>query len=65
MRRFDYHTGESATLNVSGEQDRVETLNKINKYENVDMSLFYTFVHKLNYFQTGGGISLNLVKLSL
>ena len=39
-----------ATLNISGEQDRAETLNKINKYENVDMSLFYTYVHKFSFY---------------
>lgn len=45
-----YYIGESATLNVSGEQDREETLNKINKDENVDMNLFYTFVHKISFY---------------
>ena len=44
------YTDESATLNISGEQDRAETLNKINKYENVDMSLFYTYVHKFSFY---------------
>ena len=43
------YTDESATLNISGEQDRAETLNK-NKYENVDMSLFYTYVHKFSFY---------------
>ena len=31
----------------------------------VEHQMSYTFAHKLNYFQTGGEISLNLIKLSL
>lgn len=45
---FDYYIYESTTLNVFWEQDRVEILNKINKFEIINMNTFYTFVYKFS-----------------
>ena len=47
---FDYYIGESATLHVFWEQDRVEILNKINKFEIINMNIFYTFVYKFSFY---------------
>lgn len=45
---FDYYICERTTLNVFWEQHRVEILNKINKFEIINMNTFHTFVYKFS-----------------
>lgn len=40
---------ERTILNVFWEQDRVKIVNKINKYENINMNMFYTFLCKFPF----------------